>query len=47
MWNHIDKEIIEKKYGGTCDNISSYWPVSSEKMLFESPQNQNKLISVD
>lgn len=29
MWTHIDKEIVEQKYGGTLPNVQApYWPPS-------------------
>lgn len=45
MWKHIDKEIIEKKYGGTANDLDSFWPPNAQKLLYESPVPRNKLIS--
>ena len=29
MWKHIDKNIVEKKYGGTLGDLTgAYWPPS-------------------
>lgn len=48
MWTHMDKQIIEKMYGGTAQNITApYWPPNLQKLLYESQSHKNKLISID
>ena len=35
MWNHVDKRIIEQKYGGEMKNLeANYWPPSEKLMNF-------------
>lgn len=35
MWTHIDKRIIERKYGGEMTDISgNYWPPPEKLMNF-------------
>lgn len=37
MWTHIDKEIVEEKYGGTLPNQTGpYWPPSQKLMNYTS-----------
>ena len=40
MWLHIDRSVIEERYGGNKPKIATHkWPPSKELMTFE-PRNQ-------
>jgi len=45
MWTHMDKQMIETKYGGTAVEMKEFWRPRAEKMLLESPSSKNALIT--
>lgn len=46
MWKHIDRNIVEKKYGGTLENMTGpYWPPSQRLMNYVSAKPQGKLLT--
>jgi allantoicase len=44
MWTHIDKNIIERKYGGNMNQITeNFWPPNEKLMNYCNPISEKTM----